>query len=43
MIYFIPYIFRRITNIIFSFPNKKEILTLMEEGQLNKNNFINYK
>jgi hypothetical protein len=43
MIYLIPYIFTRITNIIFSFPSKKEILALMEEGRLNKNKFIELK
>lgn len=43
MIYFIPYIFTRITNMIFSIPTKNEILALMEEGRLNKNKFIECK
>lgn len=43
MIYLLPYIFTRLTNIIFSSPSKKEILALMEEGRLNKSEFIDCK
>lgn len=43
MIYFIPYILTKISNMIFSIPTKNEILALMEEGRLNKNKFIKLK
>jgi hypothetical protein len=43
MIYFIPYIFIRLNEILFLKQGKKELLSLMEEGKLCKNKFIDCK